>query len=68
MQLKYKRWIKDPWIFFSFFAVFVAIGLIIVPQIRLMFSSIKEERGIFFLKLQIPELQKQFQKELKDLK
>ncbi len=52
MQLKYKRWIKDPWIFFSFFAVFVAIGLIIVPQFRLMFSSIKEERGIFFLRLQ----------------
>jgi iron(III) transport system permease protein len=52
MQLKYKRWVKDPWIFFSLFAVFIAIGLIIVPQFRLMFSSIKEERGIFFLRLQ----------------
>jgi len=54
MQLNYKynKWIKDPWIFFSLFAVFVAIGLIIVPQFQLMFSSIKEERGIFFLKLQ----------------
>jgi len=53
MQLKkYNKWIKDPWIFFSFFAVFIAIALIIIPQFRLMFASIKEEKGIFFLKLQ----------------
>ena len=74
MQLKYKRWVKDPWIFFSLFAVFIAIGLIIVPQFQLMFSSIKQERGIFFLRLQsdtgiakaIPEGTKGFEIEEND--
>lgn len=74
MQLKYKRWVKDPWIFFSLFAVFIAIGLIIVPQFQLMLSSIKEERGIFFLRLQsdtgiakaIPEGTKGFEIEEND--
>lgn len=48
-QTRLGRSLRDPWILFAFICLIISVGLIVVPQLSIFLSSVKDESGNFSL-------------------